>query len=88
MRGNRWSHTPAYRARPNRCCAWPEAPTGGGVPVVTVERVQVRDAGVLAGHGGVTAGATSAEPVLAGGRSRARSTSLVSIEVVAAPIGS
>jgi hypothetical protein len=57
MRGNLWSRAPANRARPNRGNAWPEAPTGGGVPVDRfLGGSGVRDAGVLAGHGGITAG--------------------------------
>src|SRR5690349_14289103 len=81
MRGNLWSRTPANRARPNRVCAWPEAPTGGGVPVESVGRVQMRDAGVLAGHGGITAvrrRPVRCRSVLARGTVKSRSTSVVS----------
>jgi hypothetical protein len=42
---------------PRSDCAWPEARTGGGVPVDPIIGAGLaRDADVLAGHGGVTAG--------------------------------
>jgi len=56
-------------------CAWPEAQTGGGVPVDPVSRAGLaRDADVLAGHTGVTAGndVRAEMSVLAGGRSSSR----------------
>lgn len=58
MRGNRWSSAlpPIAPARIGSC-AWPEAQTSGGVLVVSDVRAGLaREAVVLAGHGGVTAG--------------------------------